>query len=61
MPCAIPSIDHVLGPSPNPTEPDLVNPQGDEVKIALLIVAVDHMLDCCEERMQHSGRTLLGF
>lgn len=51
--------DHILGRSPNPTDPNLVSPREDEVKIALLTVAVDHMLDRCEETMQHTGRTLL--
>ena len=34
-------------------------PQDDEARIGLLMVAVDRMLDRCEETMQHTGRTLL--
>ncbi|KAH6689252.1 hypothetical protein BKA61DRAFT_717673 [Leptodontidium sp. MPI-SDFR-AT-0119] len=59
MPWGSPWIDHVLGPSSNPTDLGLVSPQDDEAKIALLIVAVDHVLDRCEETMQHTGRTIL--
>jgi hypothetical protein len=59
MPWGSPPTDHVLGPSSNPADPEFVSPQDDEAKIALLIVAVDHMLDRCEETMQHTGRTPL--
>jgi hypothetical protein len=59
MPWGSPPTDHVLGPSSNPADPELVSPQDDEAKIALLMVAVDHMLDRCEETMQHTGRTPL--
>jgi hypothetical protein len=59
MPWGFPPTDHVLGPSSNPADPELVSPQDDEAKIALLMVAVDHMLDRCEETLQHTGRTLL--
>jgi hypothetical protein len=59
MPWNSPWMDHVLGQSSNPAGPELVSPQDDEAKIALLMVAVDHMLDRCEETMRHTGRTLL--
>ncbi|KAH8750132.1 hypothetical protein F5882DRAFT_488086, partial [Hyaloscypha sp. PMI_1271] len=59
MPWGSPSADHVLGRSSNPADPELVSPQDDEAKIALLMVTVDHMLDRCEETMQHTGRTIL--
>ncbi|KAL5320126.1 hypothetical protein ACEPPN_010927 [Leptodophora sp. 'Broadleaf-Isolate-01'] len=51
MPWGSPWTDHVLGPSLNPTDPGLVSPQDDEAKIALLMVAVDHVLDRCEEAL----------
>ena len=59
MPWGSPPTDHVLGPSLSPADPELVSPQDDEAKIALLMVAVDHMLDRCEETMQHTGHTIL--
>jgi hypothetical protein len=59
MPWGSPPADHVLGRSSNPADPELVSRQDDEAKIALLMVAVDHMLDRCEETMQHTGRTIL--
>ncbi|KAH9203136.1 hypothetical protein DL95DRAFT_377907 [Leptodontidium sp. 2 PMI_412] len=59
MPCGSPWTDHVLGQSSNPADPELVSPQDDEAKIALLMVAVDYMLDRCEETMRHTGRTIL--
>lgn len=59
MPWDSPWVDHVLGPGSNPADPELVSPQDDEAKIALLMVAVDHMLDRCEETMQHTGCTTL--
>ncbi|KAH9204433.1 hypothetical protein DL95DRAFT_471510 [Leptodontidium sp. 2 PMI_412] len=46
-------------PSSNTADPELVSPQDDEAKIALLMVVVDHMLDRCEETMQHTCRTPL--
>jgi hypothetical protein len=59
MPWESPWTDHVLGPSSNPVDPELASPQDDEVKIARLMVTVDHALDGCEEAMRHTGRTLL--
>jgi hypothetical protein len=55
MPWGSPPTDHVLGPSSNPADPELVSPQDNEAKIALLTVAVDHMLDRCEKRMRGSS------
>ncbi|MCJ1360905.1 MAG: hypothetical protein MMC33_010915 [Icmadophila ericetorum] len=59
MPLDSPWTHHVLGPGSSPTDPDLASPQEDEAKIALLMLAVDHLLDCCEETMRHTGRTIL--
>lgn len=36
-----------------------MSPRDDEARIALVMVAIDHMLDRCEETMQHTGRTIL--
>jgi hypothetical protein len=55
MPWDSPWTHHVLGPSSNPGDLELVSPQDDEAKIALLMVAVDYMLDRCEETMQHTA------
>ncbi|KAH8598381.1 hypothetical protein B0O99DRAFT_659955 [Bisporella sp. PMI_857] len=46
MPWGSPPTDHIFGPI-------------DEAKIALLTVAVDHMLDRCEETVRHTSCTLL--
>jgi hypothetical protein len=51
MPWGSPPADHVLGPSSNPADPELVSPEADEAKITLLMLAVDHILDRCEERL----------
>lgn len=59
MSWASPWKDDPLGRGSNHTDPELVSPRDDEVKIALLTVAVDYMLDHCEETMQHTGRTIL--
>lgn len=59
MPQASPSTHYSLGPGPKPMDPELVSPRDDEAKIALLLVAVDRVLDRYEETMQHTGRTLL--
>ncbi|KFY67854.1 hypothetical protein V496_01372 [Pseudogymnoascus sp. VKM F-4515 (FW-2607)] len=59
MPRSPPCTNHVVGPSSNPTDPELASPQNDEAKLALLVLAVDHMLDLREETMLHTGRTLL--
>jgi len=54
-----PLTDHVLGPSLNPADPELVSLQDNEAKIDLFIVAVDYILDRREKVMRHTGRTLL--
>jgi hypothetical protein len=59
MPWGSPLTDHVLRPSLNPADPELVCLQDNKAKITLLIVAVDHILDRCEETIRHTGRTLL--
>jgi Orsellinic acid/F9775 biosynthesis cluster protein D len=59
MPWGSPPVDHILGPGLDSPVAELVSPREDEAKIALLMGAVDHMLDRCEETMQHTGRTLL--
>jgi hypothetical protein len=45
-------MDYVIEQSSNTANPELVSPQGDESKIALLTVAVDHMLDRCAETQE---------
>ncbi|OBT78668.1 hypothetical protein VF21_02253 [Pseudogymnoascus sp. 05NY08] len=45
MPCSSPRTDHVLRQRSNPADLELVSPQVDEARIALLMVAVDHMVD----------------
>lgn len=45
MPCSSPQIDHVLRQRSNTTDLELVSPQVDEARIALSMVAVDHMVD----------------
>ncbi|KAH9203682.1 hypothetical protein DL95DRAFT_231391, partial [Leptodontidium sp. 2 PMI_412] len=52
-------VNHVLGPSSNPTDPERESPQSDKARIALLTVSTDHMLDRCEETMHHTCRTIL--
>ncbi|OBT59957.1 hypothetical protein VE03_10692 [Pseudogymnoascus sp. 23342-1-I1] len=59
MPCSPPRTDHVLGQRSNPADLELVSPQVDEARVALLMVAVDHMVDRWEDTMRHTGRTIL--
>lgn len=51
--------NYILGKTSNAADPELVSPRDDEARIALVMVAIDHMLDRCEETMQHTGRTIL--
>jgi hypothetical protein len=55
MPWGFPPVDHILGAGSPSAGPKLVSPQIDEAKIALLMVAVDRMLDRCEETIRVRG------
>jgi hypothetical protein len=59
MPRYPPWTDHILGQSSNPADAKFVSPQADKAKIAVLIVAVDRIIDRCDETMNHWPDTSL--
>ncbi|KAH9203937.1 hypothetical protein DL95DRAFT_247965, partial [Leptodontidium sp. 2 PMI_412] len=59
MPPVSSPADHFLGQGSNPMDQDIISSQEDEVKISLLMILVDRMLDRCEETARHTGRSLL--
>ena len=51
MPWGSPPVEYILGTGSPSADPELVSPWTDEAKIALLMVAVNWMLDHYEQTM----------
>jgi hypothetical protein len=53
------ATDHFLGQGAHDIDLDILSPRHDEQKIAVRIGAVGHMLDRCEETVQHISQTII--